>query len=189
MHDAILVGIGTVEADDPRLTVRHVDGEDPVPVVLDTHLRFPDSARLLRRPGPAPVIATGPSPDADRRERLERQGACVVPFPLDSGGQVDIKTVLKILQGRGLGSLMVEGGAKVITSFLHTRMVDYLVLTITNRLVGGIRGVRRLCAIDGSSPERQSNAGFPRLKHMYNRWYGDDLVIQGEPVWEVGDAA
>ncbi|NBC16316.1 MAG: GTP cyclohydrolase II [Bacteroidetes bacterium] len=190
LHDAILVGIGTVLSDDPRLTVRRVKGDDPVPVVLDTQLRFPTDARLLHRPGPSPLIVTGPAIDSEKRTHLEQRGATVIPTRVGATGCVDLNPALDVLQHRGIRSVMVEGGAEIITSFLRAQAVDYLVMTIANRIVGGLRGVHRLRSNDGMDECRTTTtaAAFPRLKHIDNRWYGDDLIIQGVPVWEDSDA-
>lgn len=189
LNDAILVGIGTVLADDPRLTVRHVEGKDPIPIVLDTHVRFPPDAKLLHRPGPPPVIAVGPDPDMERRNRLEALGARVVSVELDDNGRVCVDALLRHLAVEGIESIMVEGGAKVITSFLRGRHVDHIVITIANRLVGGLRGVRTLLPQNGNGQHEGTSATtslapFPRLDHASYTWYGADLVVEGTPIWE-----
>jgi GTP cyclohydrolase II len=84
--DAILVGIGTVLADDPQLTVRLVDGPHPQPIVLDTRLRFPLHARLLERPGPKPWIVTSENADQGRQQLLESAGATIFRFRLPATG-------------------------------------------------------------------------------------------------------
>ena len=75
-----------------------------------------------------------------------------------------------------INSLMVEGGAQVIMSFLASRLVDQVVLTIAPLLVGGLRVVNHL----GNSSRRR----FPRLKNLSYQQLGDDLVLRGEPDWE-----
>lgn len=143
-HDAILVGIGTVLADNPRLTVRLVAGRDPQTVIMDSRLRFPPYAELLRH-GRSPWIATAQEADSQRLEALETAGARVFRLP-SADGWVDLVSLLKLLSDLGIHSLMVEGGARVITSFLVSRLVDQMVLTIAPWLVGGLRVVDHLGA-------------------------------------------
>ena len=85
-HDAILVGVGTVLADNPRLSVRLVSGSSPQPVVLDTHLRFPNGAALLEQPC-LPWIATGPKVNAAKKMALQDKGVTVLALPLDATGR------------------------------------------------------------------------------------------------------
>ena len=172
-HDAILVGIGTVLADNPRLNVRLVDGQDPQPVVVDSRLRLPAYAHLLRN-GRSLWIATGDQADPERQVALEAAGARVFRLP-GSNGWVDLAALLAHLGQLGIRSLMVEGGAQIITSFLASRLVDQVVVTIAPLLVGGLRVLHGL----GYSRPIQ----FPRLRHLSYQALGDDLVLRGEPDW------
>jgi GTP cyclohydrolase II len=172
-HDAILVGIGTVLADNPRLNVRLVDGTDPQPIVVDSRLRFPPYANLLKN-GRSPWIATNAGADPERQQALEAAGARVLVLP-GNNGWVDLAGLLEILGSKGINSLMVEGDAQIITSFLASRLVDQVVLTIAPLLVGGLRVVDHM----GPSLRR-----FPRLRHLTYQQLGDDLVLRGEPDWD-----
>jgi GTP cyclohydrolase II len=139
--DAILVGIGTVLADDPRLTARLAGDEHPQPVVVDSRLRFPLDARLFGHPTRKPWIAAGERADPARAQALEAAGASILRLPEQPDGRVDLGALLDRLGHRGIASLMVEGGSAIITSFLAGRLADQLVLTIAPRLVGGLRAV------------------------------------------------
>lgn len=174
-HDAILVGIGTVLADNPRLTVRLVDGKNPQPVVVDSRLRFPLQANLLRDHPLSPWIAASQHADQDRQRALECLGARVLRLPADANGQVDLLALVEYLGALGVKRLMVEGGARIITSFLRERLVDLLVLTVSPRLVGGVHAVGNL---DGSG-----SACFPRLSHPDHAWLGEDLILWGGLAW------
>ncbi len=171
-HDAILVGIGTVLADNPWLNVRLVSGKDPQPVVVDSHLRFPLDANLLQQP-PFPWIATGPNAAANRQQTLEAAGARVLRLPTEANGHVSLTALLERLDELGINALMVEGGAEIITSFLSEQLVDYIVLTIAPTLLGGLHAVRNL---DPTQP--------PRLRHTQYEQVGEDLIITGYPDWE-----
>lgn len=177
-HDAILVGIGTVLADDPQLTVRLADGRSPCPVVVDSRLRTPATARLLaahRSGGRAPWIATTCCDEVSRR-RLEAEGARVVQVRAwGAQGWVDLDELLRHLAEQGVRRLMVEGGAEVITSFLRARLVDYAVITVAPRLVGGLAA---LGAMEPAAPPRFGVLSSARL--------GDDLVLSGDLRWAAG---
>jgi len=171
-HDAILVGIGTVLSDDPRLTVRHVRGNDPRPIVVDSRLRLPLSCKLLNNGPRSPLVVTRERPDGRRRKALEGAGAQVMSIPTNSRGQVNLEAMLKRLAEMGVKSLMVEGGARIITNFLLERLADYIVLTIAPVLVGGLRAVNDL---GQSDPER-----FLRIRNPGHKWLGQDLIVWGE---------
>jgi 3,4-dihydroxy 2-butanone 4-phosphate synthase/GTP cyclohydrolase II len=175
-HDAILVGIGTVLADNPRLTVRLVEGKNPQPIVADSRLRFPLSAHLLCEHPLSPWIAAGEPADTGRQHVLEAAGARILRLPMNARGHVNLTALLERLGALGIQSVMVEGGARIITSFLAERLVDYVVLTVAPRLIGGIRAVRRLTHADA--------VHLPRLRNLRYQWLEEDLVLWCEPTWE-----
>lgn len=170
-HDAVLVGIGTVLADDPRLTVRLVEGDSPRPIVLDTRLRFPPSARLLRGPK-SPWIITLDSASSEKQRILEETGARVIRLAANQAEQVDLAALLTFLYHAEIRSVMVEGGAAVITSFLSEGHVDRLVLTIAPTMLAGIPAVESK-RIDGA-------ATLPRLDRPFFRQLGNDIVVIGD---------
>jgi 3,4-dihydroxy 2-butanone 4-phosphate synthase/GTP cyclohydrolase II len=170
-HEAILVGIGTVFSDDPQLTVRHVRGKDPRPVVVDSRLRLPLDCKLLKDNSRSPLVVTRSNPDARRRRALEAAGAQVIPLPANDRGQVDLGVMLNRLAEMGINSLMVEGGARIITNFLLERLADYIVLTVAPVLLGGLRAVSDLGDHD---PDR-----FRRLRNLGHKWLGEDLIVWG----------
>jgi 3,4-dihydroxy 2-butanone 4-phosphate synthase/GTP cyclohydrolase II len=174
-HDAILVGIGTVLADNPRLNVRLVQGKNPQPIVVDSRLRFPPYAQLLRH-GRPPWIATSQEADPERQAALETLGAIIIRLPCGANGWVNLEALLECLAARGVNSLMVEGGAEIITSFLAPRLADQMVLTIAPRLVGGLRVV--------DNPGQRNGNCFPRLRHLIYQQLGEDLVLWGQPYWD-----
>ncbi|MGA8571032.1 MAG: dihydrofolate reductase family protein [Desulfobaccales bacterium] len=173
-HDAILVGIGTVLADNPHLNVRLVRGRNPQPVIVDSRLRFPPYADLLGK-GRTPWIVANEGADPDRRQALEAAGARIFCLP-SSNGWVDLEALLKRLGEMEVNSLLVEGGAQVITSFLAARLVDRVIVTIAPLLVGGLR------VGDGMGPA--NCRCFPRLGNLTYQRLGEDLVLMGEPVWK-----
>lgn len=168
-HDAVLVGIGTVLADDPQLTVRFSSGASPRPVVLDSQLRTPTGAALLRHPQP-PWIAGLASPNGERAAALRRAGAEVLALPADSQGLVSLAALLQESRRRGVSRLMVEGGARVIRSFLSARLVDWILIAIAPRFVGGLPALQ----LDPVEAERG-----PRLRDPHWQTLGEDLIVWG----------
>lgn len=173
-HSAILVGIGTVLADDPRLTVRLVDGPDPQPVVLDGSLRCPPHARLLHGTRP-PWIATTSQADPARRAALQAAGAHLLELPEAEAGRIHLPALLAVLAGLGMNSLMVEGGARVITSFLARRLVDWVALTVVPQFTGGLPAVEASLEQPGGAHNR-----FPRLEGVQSTQLGEDWILCGK---------
>ena len=166
-QDAILVGVGTVIADDPQLTVRLVEGRNPQPVILDSRLRTPTQASLLQRASPPVWIATTPAADSERKAALESAGARQLVLPSDGDGRVALPPLLEALAGAGVRSLMVEGGAQVITSFLAQGLADWISITIAPVILGGLPAVGPCLT------------GPSRLAQVYTEQLGEDVVIFG----------
>jgi diaminohydroxyphosphoribosylaminopyrimidine deaminase/5-amino-6-(5-phosphoribosylamino)uracil reductase len=173
-HDAIIVGIGTVLADDPELTVRLVKGPDPLRVVVDTELRTPLEARVLAGGSAAStLIATGENVDKRRLSKIQNLGAEVLRLPAASNGsRVDLRCLLAELGRRGITSVLVEGGRRIITSMLTARAVDRLVVVIAPKVIG-------------QGTEAIGNLGITRLNEaitfssVRTRRLGDDLIFDG----------
>lgn len=181
-NDAILVGIGTVLADNPCLTVRLVEGKNPRPIVLDSHLRLPIDSNLLRNTNSLPLVATTKDYDSRKRRSLERVGVTVLCVPSDNHGWVDLNYLLANLADLGIGSLMVEGGARVITSFLTGRVVDRLAITITPKLVGGLHAVE-YPLVRGRDAVGNSNHS-PKLTNFAYEPSGEDIIFWATVSWD-----
>jgi 5-amino-6-(5-phosphoribosylamino)uracil reductase/diaminohydroxyphosphoribosylaminopyrimidine deaminase/5-amino-6-(5-phosphoribosylamino)uracil reductase len=153
-HDAIMVGVGTVCRDDPRLTVRLTSGDDPLRVIVDSTLRTPlASAVLANGAATGTVLAVTERASAERCDEVRSLGATVLRLPSDAGGHVNLSALLSELHALGVGSVMVEGGAALITSFLCNQLVDRLVVCIAPKILGrGIEAVGDLgiCELDDS---------------------------------------
>jgi GTP cyclohydrolase II len=132
--DAVLVGVGTAIIDDPQLTVRMVPGRSPLRVVLDSTLRLPSTARVLDD-GAGTVVITTERSSEERRAALRARGVGVHVVDASPRG-VDLASALQTLRELGIGSLLVEGGARVITSFFAEKLVDRLVVGIAPTIMG-----------------------------------------------------
>lgn len=181
-HDAVLVGIGTILADDPNLNVRMVQGRDPQPIILDSRLRFPLHAASLKNEL-MPWIMTTEDADHQRRLLLEKKGVRVLSMKSDQHGLVDLHETLKQLAADGISSIVVEGGARVITSIIAERLVDQFVIFITPIIVGGLHAVERLLLPD-MAEETDIKKYLPRAHIRGHEKIGEDLVIWGTVGWK-----
>ncbi len=137
--DAILVGSGTVLADDPLLTARDVPiRRTALRVVLDRRLRIPESCRLIDTIGDAPVLifTSADKAGSARAKRLRRNGVAVESVPLVRG-TLSLRSILKHLASRDVTNLMVEGGPTILSAFLDQRLVDETHVFVAPRLIGG----------------------------------------------------
>lgn len=179
-HDAILVGVGTVLADDPKLTARvrgEVYGRQPVRVILDSRLRTPLTARVVQdMAAPTWIISTSEAPEEKRGAFAQAKG--VTLLTLDAPLSVD--EVLKQLGERGITSLLVEGGAEVNGSFLRAKAIQKVISYVSLKLVGGVQ-----------APTPFGGAGFATMDEAVmltelsvEQVDGQDVRIIGYPLWE-----
>jgi 3,4-dihydroxy 2-butanone 4-phosphate synthase/GTP cyclohydrolase II len=172
--DAILIGIGTLLADDPQLTVRLVESRNPQPIILDTHLRTPLNAKLVKRSDLTSWIINEKRNTGSRARALIKAGAEPVCCATAEGGRIDLHALMAILAKKRVNSIMVEGGAKVITSFVNSRLVDQFIITVSPRLVGGLH------AVDSGETKFKPDL---RLAHISYQRLSDDLIIWARPEW------
>ncbi|MEP4380178.1 MAG: bifunctional diaminohydroxyphosphoribosylaminopyrimidine deaminase/5-amino-6-(5-phosphoribosylamino)uracil reductase RibD [Alphaproteobacteria bacterium] len=172
-HDAIAVGIGTAEADDPSLTCRlpGLEGRSPVRVVFDSQLRISLESELVRT---APEVQTwvlsAAKTDKERRKALEGVGVMVIPVEDVVDGQPEPGAALRALGALGVTRLMVEGGARLSTGLLRGDLVDRLLWFRAPSLIGG----------DGLPPFGDLGVGdvseMPSFKSMSLTPVGDDTL-------------
>jgi 5-amino-6-(5-phosphoribosylamino)uracil reductase/diaminohydroxyphosphoribosylaminopyrimidine deaminase/5-amino-6-(5-phosphoribosylamino)uracil reductase len=181
-HDAIMVGAGTVCTDDPRLTVRLAAGRNPLRVVVDSTLRTPLTAAVLTEgAAPGTVFAVTDRVSAAKRDKVRALGATVQCLPTDAGGRVGLIVLLAALHKMGIGSVLVEGGAQMITALLQVRLVDRLVVCVAPKILGsGIEAVGDL----GIS----ELAGAMIVTDTSITPYGPDLVFDGRVEYPITPA-
>ena len=172
-NEAVLVGVKTVLADDPRLTARGGPVRRRlIRVVLDSALRTPPGARLFRSAGPI-WIAAGPRASLSKEARLRGAGAEVLRFP-GGNGRVRFSAVLKELARRGVSRLLIEGGGEVVASALEARAVDRAVWIIAPKIFGAGGTVPAVAGKGARSPDRSV-----RLEGVRARRMGEDWVMEG----------
>ncbi len=173
-YDAVLVGAGTVVADDPRLT-RRLGKNRTTPhwrIVLDGRLRIPETARVLRGPGNR-LVATAVPASHPKARRLAARGIEVWSLPAGRGTAVDLDALLRRLARAGVASLMVEGGAETLWGFFEAGLVDRVAAFLALRVMGGNRAMG---SVEGKGFRL---ADAPRLSNVRTERVGDDLLVTG----------
>jgi diaminohydroxyphosphoribosylaminopyrimidine deaminase/5-amino-6-(5-phosphoribosylamino)uracil reductase len=174
--DAILIGIGTVFADDPLLTTRLPGkrGKDPLRVVVDTHLNMPLAARCLHLSSKAKtVVAASSMAQKDRVKALEKEGAEVLPIPTHEMG-IDLDLLMDTLGKRGITSVLIEGGGRIHASALKMGIVDKIMIFYAPKLIGG-----------KEAPAMVAELGVDRIRDAIKieglrvRKFQEDFMLEG----------
>ncbi len=174
--DAIVVGIGTVLADDPQLTTRlpRGRGKDPIRVVLDSRLRLPLTARMLHLDSEAPTwVATTNQAPPETIRALEGTGAQVLVLPGDAG-RVSLPALLEELGARQVQSLLVEGGAETLGAFFDQRLVNQFYFFYAPKILGGQKAPG---AVAGQGVIHLGEAHI--VRDLKVRRVGGDLLVSG----------
>jgi diaminohydroxyphosphoribosylaminopyrimidine deaminase/5-amino-6-(5-phosphoribosylamino)uracil reductase len=168
--DAIMVGAGTVLADDPDLSVRHVRGRDPRPFVVDGRLRVSPDAAVFAQAGATLVTTTASA--AARRARFAESGVTVWTFAAP-GGRIDLRQVVRRIASEGITSLLIEGGGELAAGALRDRVVDRVQVYIAPRMLGA--GVP---AVASMALARIAQA--VQLEDVQTRRLGPDLLYSAQ---------
>lgn len=170
LHDGILVGVGTVLSDDPQLTVRQWHGSNPQPVVVDSCLRTPKTARICNHPNKKCWILTRQSGSDSYGSNVE---ILTVACAEENDQKVPLVAAMNLLREKGIRSLMIEGGGQIITAFLQAGLADSVVLTMAPRLVSGYSAV-------GSLGTTTTNDNHIHIQSLNSARAGKDLIIWGD---------
>jgi diaminohydroxyphosphoribosylaminopyrimidine deaminase/5-amino-6-(5-phosphoribosylamino)uracil reductase len=176
--DAVMVGAGTVLADDPLLTTRlgKPGGRDPVRIVVDTRLRIPAQSKVLNHTSESKTfIAFGDGLAGVSPGNVEKEGVSPLPCPTRDG-RVDLKALMAILGNMGIASLMMEGGATLMASMIRERLIDKFCIFQSPKILGGGDGIPMA---SGKGPEVMD--GCIRLKNVLTRHLGEDILLEGYP--------
>ncbi len=175
--DAVMVGIGTVLADNPLLTARDENdaplSKQPLRVIADSRLRISPAARLFSQPGPVLIAAGNPNPEAV--SAIKALGADVAFLP-GKDGRVDLGALLCLLGERQITSMMVEGGSELLGSFFDRNLVDKVAACIAPVIIGGAAAKP---AVGGQGSD--AIAGAHRLWDVEVEQIGVDLIVTGYP--------
>jgi diaminohydroxyphosphoribosylaminopyrimidine deaminase/5-amino-6-(5-phosphoribosylamino)uracil reductase len=174
--DAIMVGSGTVHADDPSLTTRleNRKGRNPRRIILDTRLGIPETAKVLRPESDSDtILVAGPGAPAENRARLAKRGATLLETPLKDG-RIDLGILMTRLGDMGITSLLVEGGGSVLSSALADGIADKVLFFYAPKLLGGDDGVP-ICRGLGAGLMNDAVA----VEKVRVRRFDDDVMIEG----------
>jgi diaminohydroxyphosphoribosylaminopyrimidine deaminase/5-amino-6-(5-phosphoribosylamino)uracil reductase len=174
--DAIMVGAGTVTADDPSLTTRleNKKGRNPRRIIIDTRLSLPETAKVLRPSADSDtMLVAGPGAPVDKKERLAGLGATILEMPLVNG-RIDLADLMKHLGKMGVTSLLVEGGGGVLASALKDGIADKILFFYAPKILGGDDGVP-ICRGPGVPVMSDAVA----LENIRVRRFDDDVMIEG----------
>ncbi len=169
--DAIMVGINTLLADDPRLTVHKIEADpedNPVRIVVDSKARTPLNFRILNNDAPT-IIATTENTDPEKTEALEKK-ATVLKCGKD---RVDLKSLMNELSKTGIKTLMLEGGSTLNYSMLENGLVDEVRVCVAPMIAGGSNAKT---LVDGEGIDKMKDAVKLKLKKSYG--LGEDLILE-----------
>ncbi len=173
--DAVMVGAGTVIADNPRLNCRLNGGRDPVRIVVDAALRTPPRAAVYRLRSHAPTILVTVTENADRARQLYGPGGTEIIAVRGAADGVDLRLLMRAMAARGWSKVLLEGGAHLAASALRSRLVDRVAVFAAPLIFGA-----GLPAIEGLPTARASQA--IKLTNLRAEQIGPDWLLQGEPL-------
>ena len=175
-YDAIMVGIGTVKADNPRLTTRldNTNCLDPVRVILDSHLSISRDAQVLNQKSDSDtIIITGADVPKDKKREIEKTGVKVIQSSVKNG-LIDLNILMDRLGSDGITSLVIEGGSRVTASSLDEKIVDKICFFYGPKILGANDGIP-LCRGDGPALMN----GCISVTDIHVSQFNDDVMIEG----------
>ena len=174
--DAILIGSGTLHADNPSLTARieNIRTKDPVRIILDSKLSIDETARVITQKSSAKtILVTGPRASVEKRQWLEKKGVAVLEVSLKNG-RLDLNELMIKLGNMSIQSLLIEGGGKVAAAALKEGIVNKVLFFLAPKFLGGSDGIP---VFDGTGPEKIKDAF--ELKQMDVKMFDNDVLITG----------
>ncbi|GAB4338775.1 MAG: bifunctional diaminohydroxyphosphoribosylaminopyrimidine deaminase/5-amino-6-(5-phosphoribosylamino)uracil reductase RibD [Calditrichia bacterium] len=172
-HDAVLVGANTVLKDDPTLTVREVEGRNPLRIILDDQLQIPEAARILNLPDPEKtLIFTFAEKSSPKFVRLSQKGVQLISLENSGDGYIPLRQVIGSLTERKVTSILVEGGGEIFTSFVKERLFDKISVFIAPLIIG--EGIESIGSLGISSLEEAL-----RLENISIEIIDNQALVQG----------
>lgn len=174
IYDGILVGVGTILADNPKLTTRLPEGgHNPVRIIVDTRARTPLTANVVTDKQAPTIIAVGREAPVERIEALQKLGIEVVVLEQNSQG-VDLRQLFKVLGERRITSVFIEGGATINASLLADNLIDKVYAFVAPKIIGGKSAPG---PVGGTGVDTVDQAIL--LENITTQTVGDDILISG----------
>lgn len=167
-YDAVLVGAGTVNKDNPQLTVRNVKGRNPLRVIIDRHFTVNPNAKVFSGESPTIIFTSERQLRKNRTKgmKLEKRGVEIIPMNDSKNGAYNLKKVLSTLGSRGIASVLVEGGATIFSMFLDQQLADKLIIFIAPKIFGG---------------------GLPAFSKLHPKRLGKEIQVSNISVQKIDD--
>ena len=168
-HDAVMVGAGTIRADDPMLTLHETKGREPHRIVLDDSLSIPLDSKILNDDNVTrTIIVTTALASPEKVKRAEERGAKVLVVEADEKGMITGETLWRALGEQEISSILVEGGKQVFTSVLKSGYADRIVVFIAPRILGdGLAAVGDLGIANVNAAIELENINFQKISNDY----------------------
>ena len=177
--DAVMIGVGTVLADDPQLTTRFKQGQgkDPVRIVVDTRLRTPLNSKIVNHASSADTIIVVGSgiPAQDHLKEFDKKGIEIIVCPTKDG-RIDLRVLMDILAAKSITSILLEGGATLSGAMVREKLVDKYYVFNAPKILGGDDGIPMLA---GTGPTKMDQS--LELKDVHVRRFENDTLIWGYP--------
>ncbi|MCD7810918.1 MAG: bifunctional diaminohydroxyphosphoribosylaminopyrimidine deaminase/5-amino-6-(5-phosphoribosylamino)uracil reductase RibD [Ruminococcus sp.] len=171
-HTAIMVGVGTVLADNPMLTCRLENGRNPVRIICDTHLRMPLESNIVQTAGEIPTIIATCSEDSDRISEYEAHGCRIIKTGT-SDGHVDLRELMELLGSEKIDSILLEGGGELNWSALKSGIVTKVQAYIAPEILGGVGAKSPVAGLGADSPDSAFMLTDSRITKI-----GSDFLIE-----------
>ena len=172
INDAILIGSGTLSADNPHLTTRLVDGKNPVRVIVDSNAKIPLNSNVLTDKSARTIIAVTANAPREKISAIKSFGGEIITA--GNGERVDLEILMRELAEREITSVLVEGGGKINFAMLSAGLVDKIFAFVAPKIIGGENS---LTAVEGAGFAKLSDA--VTLKNLTTEKIGDDILITG----------
>ncbi|MEW6715261.1 MAG: bifunctional diaminohydroxyphosphoribosylaminopyrimidine deaminase/5-amino-6-(5-phosphoribosylamino)uracil reductase RibD [Nitrospirota bacterium] len=171
--DAIMAGIGTVIADDPSLDCRIRGGRNPYRIIVDSHLKIPLNAKILKHKDQKTMIATTKVADRKKINSIIKTGHKVLTVK-SNAGMVDLNSLMKELGRLEITSVMIEGGSSLNASALSGGIVDKVIFFCAPKIIGGVNSIPSVGGISPASLKK-----IVKVKDLQGKRVGDDFMFEG----------
>lgn len=164
-YKGIMVGIGTVLADNPMLNCRMQGGIDPVRIVCDTHLRIPMDCQIVQTADTIETILATSTNEKGKIEQLIKKGVQILQIP-EKDGCIDLNFLMQTLGEKGIDSILLEGGGRLNDSFLREKLIQKAYVYLAPKIFGGEDAKTPVEGIGISLPEQSANFKLQQIQQI-----------------------